>query len=83
MHRSERTYRWLLLLLRRAMRREAETELVETFSQAYARARTGGGLVVTRFWLHIVADVVVASAAERAMPYRNSAGCGRRSSSRR
>jgi predicted permease len=61
----ERFYRFLLrLFLPRALRDEAESELVEIFRDAHARRRERGTSAVT-FWVRTIADAVVTGVMER------------------
>ena len=62
---AERWYRLLLSLLPAAFRAEAEPELMETFRQAHARARTAPFVTRATFWGRMAADVAVTSWAER------------------
>ena len=62
---GERLYRRLLRLLPAAFRAEAEPDLLEVFQAGYRRALTGGRLARGRFWLRMLADVVVTALAER------------------
>ncbi len=62
----ERVYRGLLVLLPATMRQEAEEELLQVFRFAYARVSDRSIAVRAVFWLRMLMDLVVASAAERA-----------------
>src|SRR6185295_14628092 len=58
---SERFYRRILLLLPRSLRHEAEAELIDTFRPLYARARVQGRVALARFWIRMIADLIVVS----------------------
>ncbi len=64
--RAERTYRRLLILLPRGLRREAQADLLDVFRDAHARAASGGPAARARFWIRMTANLLAASAAERA-----------------
>jgi hypothetical protein len=52
-------YRRLLIVLPREFRREAERELLDTFADARARARSRGLVARLMFWPRLCADLVV------------------------
>jgi putative ABC transport system permease protein len=64
--RAERWYRRLLVLLPASLRAEAEDELVALFRDDHARVASVGPIAAARFWARMIADLIVASAAERA-----------------
>jgi putative ABC transport system permease protein len=63
---AERRYRRLLTLcLPAGLRREAESDLVETFRQSHARVASRHAIVRLGFWLRMAADLVVTRVAEQ------------------
>ena len=63
--RAERTYRRLLGILPRRLRRDAEPDLLDVFRDAYARTAPAGRLALLGFWIRMTANLVAAALAER------------------
>jgi putative ABC transport system permease protein len=62
---ADERYRRLLVLLPVSMRKEAEDELRQVFRYAYARVGNRHAGIRALFWVRMVTDLCVASAAER------------------